>query len=290
MRFAVLSDIHGNLPALQAVFGDLAEQGFDRLIVAGDYIGGPQPVEAINLLLEYAPIMISGNSDTNLLRLRKGEAPEGWYDSHQFALLRWAERNVDDRTLDILQSLPEQESITLLDSDTIRVVHGSPRDQYESIFPLSAPDTLETAFAQIEENILICGHTHVPWVIERKDRIALNPGAVGGPLNGQVGANYAILEKRADRWAVEHRFVSYDTALIRNAFESSGLLLEGGALARAFLRSIETGTDVAMHFLRHAYDLAENTGYKKVKVVPDGIWEEAVKSYDWESIIAPCVP
>lgn len=290
MRFAVLSDIHGNLPALQAVFEDLARQGFDQLIVAGDYIGGPQPVEAINLLLGYDPIMISGNSDTNLLKLRNGEAPKEWYDSHQFSLLRWANNHVDDRTMEILQSLPEQQSIICSAADSIRIVHGSPRDQYESIFPLSAPDTLDVAFAQIEENILICGHTHVPWVIERSDRIGLNPGAVGGPLNGQAGANYAILEKGIDGWGVEHRSLSYDINLIRKAFKDSGLLLEGGALARAFLHSIETGTDVALTFLQYAYELAEGAGYKDVSVVPDHIWEQADRTFDWESSIDPCTP
>jgi len=290
MRFAVLSDIHGNLPALEAVIGDLAEQGFDKLILAGDYIGGPHPVESINMLLPYDPVMISGNSDSNLIRLRNDKAPEEWYESLQFSLLRWANNNVDDRTIDILQSLPEQRSIPLTGSNAIRVVHGSPRNQAESIFPESDPETLEIAFSKIKEQVLICGHTHVPWKIERNGRLALNPGAVGGPLNGQVCAHYAILDRGRDCWDVEHRSVIYDISLIRKAFDESGLLHEGGALARAFLRSIETGTDVALKFLKHAYNLADDAGFKNVSVVPDDIWEQADKTFDWESTIDPCTP
>ena len=290
MRFAVLSDIHGNLPALEAVIGDLAEHGFERLILAGDYIGGPHPVESINLLLTYDPIMISGNSDSNLLRLRNGKAPLEWYESLQFSLLRWANQNIDDRTLEILQSLPEQLSISLSGSDAIRVVHGSPRNQAESIFPESDPETLEIAFSNIKEQVLICGHTHVPWLKEQNGRLALNPGAVCGPLNGQACAQYAILDRGKECWHVEHRSVSYDIALIRKAFIESGLLHEGGALARAFLRSIETGTDVALNLLKHAYNLADDAGYKYVSAVPDDIWEQADKTFDWESTIDPCTP
>lgn len=76
---AVLSDVHGNLPALEAVLDDLYYHPIDRIIFAGDFIGGPQPVETFLRLSSVEAIMITGNSDTNLTKLRTGQAPREWH-------------------------------------------------------------------------------------------------------------------------------------------------------------------------------------------------------------------
>ena len=173
MRLAVLSDIHGNLPALEAVLRDLERRDIDGIIVAGDFIGGPQPVETIRLLRARRTWMIRGNSDDNLLRLGNGLAPQAWHSSRQFALLRWARRHVDRGTFGFLQSLPQQRVVQVPGRVAIRVVHGSPRDPYESIFPEREPATLDAALAQVNEPVFVCGHTHIPWKVERHGRLAL---------------------------------------------------------------------------------------------------------------------
>lgn len=284
MQIAVFADIHGNLPALEAVLEDCERFNPDQLIVAGDYIGGPQPNQVLQLLQDRNALMISGNSDTNLIRLIDGEAPPGWYRSQQFALLRWSGRNISPDQLDFLRSLPRTRSLHFPGADPIRLVHGSPRDQYESIFPYRAPATLEAALAETSEPVLVCGHTHTPWTVERGGRLALNPGAVCGPLNGEIGAQYALLRWGSGPWRSELRSVPYDLELIRTAFRDSGLLQEGGALARAFLRSIETGSDVAKWFLDHAYQLAAAAGAGEVDVVPDPFWKQAEDSFDWDAV------
>lgn len=231
--------------------------------------------------------MISGNSDTTLLRYRNGKAPKEWNDNHQFALLRLANKNIDEITIKYLQSLPDQCSIQISDKDAIRVVHGSPRDQYESIFPKLEPETLEIALAQTEEPVFICGHTHIPWKVERDGILAFNPGAVCGPLNGQICAQYAILNWDKDHWQVEHRTVDYDLDLIRAAFHNSGLLHEGGTLARCFLQSIETGQNITERFLNHAYRMAEQAGFGEMNVIPDDVWVQADETFDWECSAQP---
>lgn len=287
MRLAVLADVHGNLPALEAVLDDLQPYAIEGLIVAGDFIGGPQPIETIQRLSRLKALMICGNSDLNLIKLRTDQAPREWHDSLQFALLRWSDRHIDEDTFDLLQSLPEQRSIHMPGTAAIRVVHGSTRDPYESIFPDLEPDTLEIALDQTEEPVFICGHTHIPWKVELHDRLAINPGAVCGPLNGEICAQYATLTWHDNRWQAEHRSVPYDLDLIRTAFYSSGLLDEGGALARSFLCSIETGQNVAEWFLDHACRLSEEAGYGGLRVVPDEIWERAEATFDWESTTEP---
>jgi putative phosphoesterase len=282
MRFAVLSDIHGNLPALEAVFKDLEPFSLDGIIVAGDYIGGPQPNETIRLLRSMKGWMIRGNSDDNLIRYSKGKASDSWRDSKQWALTRWTYRKLDVEILVFLKSLPQQRVVKIGNTSPIRVVHGSHRDPSESIYPVDDPGLIKIVFSEVKEPVFICGHTHISWAIEQPGRLALNPGAVCGPLNGYVGAEYALLSWENYQWNAELRKVPYDIERVRMAFQNSGLLEEGGALAKAFLRSIETGSNIAEDFLSYAYKRAEAAGFKGCEVVPDSVWDAAAETFDWK--------
>jgi putative phosphoesterase len=283
MRLAVLSDVHGNLPALEAVLRDVERHRVDGVIVAGDFIGGPQPVETIRMLRALDGWMIRGNSDANVLRYGAGEAPAAWHTSRQWALMRWACRHLDEETFAFLASLPEQRVVEIPRTAPIRVVHGSPRHPAEGICPDLDPAAPEAALAQVDEPVLVCGHTHRPWKWGRDGRLALNPGAVCGPLDGTLDAQYALLVWQDGRWEAEHRAVGYDLARIRAAFRESGLLEEGGALARSFLVSIETGRNGADDFLAHAYALAAEAGFERCEVVPDAIWERAAATFEWDA-------
>jgi len=95
MRLAVLADVHGNLPALEAVLDDVHRHTVDGFIVAGDLIAAPHANETIRLLRSLGSWMIRGNSDDNLLRYNAGDAPEAWRTSRQFGLLRFAHRHLD---------------------------------------------------------------------------------------------------------------------------------------------------------------------------------------------------
>lgn len=282
LRIAVLSDIHGVLLPLETILGELQGERIDGYIVAGDLTAGPQPVETLRLLDSLNPWMIRGNSDNYLLRLEDGSAPEGWHSSRQWSLARWSWRHVGRPWLMYLRTLPEQLVIDIRGADPVRVVHGSPRNIGEHLYPAEFGEApLAAALAGIPERVLVCGHTHVPWLARRDGKLAFNPGGVCSPLNGVVGAQYAILSWERDGWEVEHRLAEYDTRGVRRVFESSGLLAEVGPLARAFLLCIETGRDYALAFLRHADRLAEQAGAGRAAVVPDDIWDAAAASFDW---------
>jgi predicted phosphodiesterase len=251
----------------------------DGIIVAGDYTGGPHSNETLQLLRGLDRWMIRGNSDDNLIRYDTGVAPDSWKTSKQWALTRWTLHQLEKDNLDYLKSLPNQLVVEFHDKPPIRVVHGSHRDPSESLFPHIDPGIIEGIFNEVIEPVFICGHTHISWKHERDDRLALNPGAVCGPLNGFVGSEYAILSWENDRWHAELHQVCYDMDLIRIDFTESGLLAEGGALAKAFLRSIETGLNIAEDFLSYAYKLSENAGYHGYEVVPDHIWDQADRTF-----------
>jgi putative phosphoesterase len=282
-KLAVLADVHGNLPALQAVLSMLDALLLDGILVAGDMAGGPHTSETIHLLRERNCIMIRGNGENNHLRYEKGLAPQSWWNSRQFALLRWSHRRLSPGLLTFFEQLPEQRVIHLDGTDPIRMVHGSPRDPAEGLSPDEEPQALQAALAQTPEPVLICGHTHIPWRWIYNGKLVFNPGAVCGALNGDVRAQYALLEWREGRWQLEHHAVPYDIERLRRDFEESGLLAEGGHLARAFLLSCETGVDVALGLLQYANRLAKGTGCGDYDVISDEIWEQAGSTFPWDN-------
>jgi predicted phosphodiesterase len=284
MRLAILADVHGNLPALEAVLADVRQYDVDGYVVAGDLTGGPQQVEAINLLRSLNSQFIRGNGENYILRFDSGDAPEGWRVSRQWAPMRWAYRQLDRETLDLIAAWPEQLVLARPDTDAIRIVHGSPRSASEKVLPGSGSMALTTALAQTAEPVLVCAHTHIPWQHTRNGRLALNPGAVCGPLNGEVGAQYALLTWQDHHWQAEHHAVPYDLQDICAAYQASGLLEHGGFFARVNLLCIETGQNLAEDFLAHAYRLAALAGFKNCTVVPDDIWEQAAATWDWRLV------
>jgi putative phosphoesterase len=282
MRLAVLADVHGNLPALEAVLNDIHRRTVEGIIVAGDHTALPHANETIRLLRSLGSWMIRGNSDDNLLRYDAGDTPEAWRTSRQFGLLRFAHRHLNKDSMEYLKSLPEQRVIEIAGTVPIRVVHGSPWNPSEGLSPDWDLTALNLALTQTPEPVLICGHTHIPWKFERDGKLAFNPGAVCGPLHGDMRAQYAVVTWQDDRWEVEHYAVPYDLTQMRRIFQESGLLEEGGALARAFLLSIETGQNVGEDWLSFTYRLAAETGFKNCDVVPDAIWEQAAATFDWD--------
>jgi putative phosphoesterase len=282
MRLAVLCDVHGNLPALEAVLEDARLRDIHGIIIAGDLSGGPEADETVRRMLSFRHWMVRRNSDLNLLRYAEDLAPPEWHTGRQYALLRWGCQHNHQETLRLLRTLPEQLVIAIPGTAPIRVVHGSPRDPFEGLSP-DEPEALETAMTQADEPVLVCGHTHIPWQRERNGRLVLNPGAVCGPLNGDVRAQNALLTWDGCHWLAEHHAAAYDLASISASFHDSGFLEQGGALARAFLLSIQTGRNVSLAFLEHAYGLAAQGGHGQCDAVPDEVWDKAELTFDWET-------
>ncbi len=299
-RLAILADIHANLPALEAVLADAQQYDIDGIIVAGDLIGGgPQPVQVVRLLRSLDSLIIRGNNENYFLAYDTGQAPDAWRTSYQWAALRWSYSRLDRETLDLFTALPEQRVVAPDGAAPIRVVHGSLHSTSGQLFPDHdpaqlhwfrkagllppdrEPDRLGVALAQINEPVLVCGHTHISWKQEQDGWMVLNPGSVGAPINGDARAQYALLTWQDDRWQAQHRAVPYDLGHIRAAFRESGLLAAGSDFARACLLTIETGHNIVGYFVSHVYGLAAEAGYGDCDVVPDAIWERAVTTFDW---------
>lgn len=295
MRLAILADIHGNLPALEAVLADARAQGVDGYVIAGDLLlGAPFPVETLDRLRALDAWIIRGNNDVYFTRYDAGAAPETWQTSAQWALLRWSYARLDRDALDYLAVLPDRVTVTLPGIAPICVVHGSPRALSEGIIP-DDPETgrkfaqsrstnnigVEDALAQIPEPVLVCGHTHIAWKYHNNGRLALNPGAIGGSNDGVVGTEYALLTWESERWTADLRVVDYGVDALLAAYQDSGMLAECGAMARALMRNAETGQNYAWYLVLHAFDLAAQAGIAHDGVVPDDIWEHAAATLEW---------
>ncbi len=280
MRLAILADIHGNIPALETALKEIEKDSVAGFIVAGDMVAGPNPVEAINCLRELDAWMIRGNNENYILRYASGDAPGWWYTTRQWAFMHWNYRRMDEDTLNFMKTLPEQRTISFARTNPIRVVHGSPRNVSELVYPDKDMEPLHTALGMVSEPVLIFGHTHEPWQMRLDGRLALNPGSVCGTFVGKTGGSYVILSWEHDRWEVELREVHYDVALARKAFENTGLLEAGGAFAKCWLHDIETGINTLPRFVKYAYRKAAEAGYPDSPFVPDEIWERAARSFE----------
>lgn len=294
-RLAVLADIHGNLPAFQAVMADLDLQGpVDRILVAGDMICGPDQSAVLQELLGRDAIMIQGNNDSAVARIAAGTAPPYVYTAKQFSLRRWSCEHLTREEIAFISALPEQRVVSLPGADPIRMVHGSPdsinelvippdcgisRAQITRMVPDYNPNRLAEILQAASEPVLIFGHTHLPWHAWIDQRLAINPGAVCFPENGYIGAQYAILTWDGARWLPEFHAVRYDMEAARRAHEMSGFS-DTGPLARIFLREMLTGKDILPDFFGLAEQLAKEAGMESLPYIPDSIWDQVGAVFD----------
>jgi predicted phosphodiesterase len=197
---ALLYDVHGNLPALQAVLDDARRQGADRWILGGDYaLFGPEPEETVELLRTLSPaIWIRGNGE------RWTAQPDAAPDNPVVPPAIGACREALGATLvEELGALPEG-----AEHAGTRYVHASPISDVRSFFPQPDDDEAELLDG-VEEPRLVFGHTHLPFrrISTTRGIELVNPGSVGMPLDGDPRAAYALVHP--DR-RVEHRRLPYD--------------------------------------------------------------------------------
>ena len=202
VRLCVVSDIHGNLHALEAVLADARGSGADMLVVAGDLVHqGPRPAETLDLLCSLdgdglgAVRMIRGNTDRHLLEDPAVERREA---------VEWTRERLGAERLRRLAELPAELAI----GDRL-VVHGSPRADDHGIWPHTPVEEFDSPRW---DSVLVCGHTHQAMHRREGARHVVNGGSVAWPLDGDPRPGYALLEDGDGDLRVELRRVDYDRA------------------------------------------------------------------------------
>jgi diadenosine tetraphosphatase ApaH/serine/threonine PP2A family protein phosphatase len=237
MRVAVVSDIHGNLPALEAVLKALAP--YDALWQLGDIVGyGPQPDEVVGRLRAESARGVCGNHDAAAL----GRIESSWFNEDARSAVHWTAETIGQQTREWLGELPQRTVQHVKGEEThegtFTLVHGSPRDPiWEYVF--SGP-VAEASFRSFATAHCLVGHTHVPLVFREDDgavealspspksqlkldarRTILNPGSVGQPRDGDPRACGMILD--TDAMTAEWHRVDYPITTTQERMRSAGL-------------------------------------------------------------------
>jgi putative phosphoesterase len=234
MRIAVISDIHGNLTALEAVLEDIARRGLEGILHLGDLVGyGPRPEEAAARIREAGIHGVVGNYDLAVCGAdeEKGlgylKAPVS--PPHRASYLRTRERTGGE-TRRYLLGLPAQ--IRIEEEEKVFLfVHGSPERPNEYL-PASTPEErLRELFDGTGADVLVTGHTHVPLARPVGERLHLNPGSVGLPRDGDPRAAYLILDTTRGFRAEEVR-VTFDVESVARDCVISGFPIEQAEMFR----------------------------------------------------------
>jgi predicted phosphodiesterase len=188
---AVLSDIHGVLPALDAVLAEPDVQAADRIVLTGDIAAGPQPVPVLDRLLGLGDRVtwVRGNADRELVELARGET-----DDVGDPIAPWAARQLTADHVDWLARLPYPVTLAVDGFGEVVFCHATPRDDEEVVLVDSRLEHWAEVLAglPVEVMTVVCGHTHMPFTRLAHRRQIINPGSVGMPY-GRAGAHWALL-------------------------------------------------------------------------------------------------
>ena len=189
MRVAAIADIHGNLPALEATLQEVEREQPDLIVVCGDVASGPQPSESLALLRGLAGArFVRGNADRGLVAAYDGtERPRLAGPAADWCA---AQISKDDR--DFLAAFEETIPIDVDGLGRVLFCHGSPRSDMEIMTARTAEARLDEFLAGVEADVVVCGHTHMPFNRMHGDIRLVNPGSVGMPY-GKTGAHWALL-------------------------------------------------------------------------------------------------
>ncbi|PWU44066.1 YfcE family phosphodiesterase [Micromonospora globispora] len=238
-RVAVLSDIHGALPPLEAVLAEPDVAAADLIVLTGDIAAGPQPVEVLDLLatLGERACWVRGNADRELVEARAGKPSP-------IEVSNWAAGQLRDDHVARLAGLPLTVTLPIAGLDEVLFCHATPRDDEEVVLVDTRMERWSAVFAGLpaEVGTVVCGHTHMPFTRLVDRRLVVNPGSVGMPYGG-AGAWWALLGP-----GVQLRRTGYDidAACARVGAESG--FPDAAEWANEYLRSRHTDADALAVF------------------------------------------
>ena len=194
MRIAAIYDVHGNLPALEAVLADVKRAGVDGVVVGGDVVPGPMPEETIDALLalEVPARFIRGNGEREVLALLAGAAPKRIPAPYVY-VMRWVAQNVRPEQARVLASWPETLETDIAGIGTVLFCHATPESD-EAVFTRATPERhLPASLASAGVPLVVCGHTHMQFDRTVAGVRVVNAGSVGMPF-GEPGAYWLLLD------------------------------------------------------------------------------------------------
>ncbi|RGC70912.1 phosphodiesterase [Micromonospora sp. MW-13] len=238
-RVAVLSDVHGALPPLEAVLAEPDVAAADLIVLTGDVAAGPQPVEVLDLLASLGDRVrwVGGNADRELVEARAGKPSD-------IDVSNWAAEQLRDDQVEWLAGLPLTVTLPVAGLGEVLFCHATPRDDEEIVLV----DSRMARWAEVLSGVpaavgtVVCGHTHMPFTRLVDRRLVVNAGSIGMPYGGP-GADWALLGPGAQ---LRRTAFDVDAACARVATESG--FPDAAAWADEYLRSRHSDADALAVF------------------------------------------
>lgn len=281
MKYLVLSDIHGNNVALEAVLNKVPKSRYQKILVLGDNVGdGPCPDKVIKMLTDLGAIMIQGNREELAVNHFNG-FPET-QTALQWKFMRESISFLTPDQRNFIADLDKQKTVT--DGDlSIKMVHGSP-DSIRELLQYNNKNRLNECLESISENILLCGHNHYQFAyLGPNEKLVLNPGSVGLSQKGEAfRADYALLNICHNQYSFELNHTYYDGEAIKKEYIDRNLWDSTiwGQLAH---REMSEGKTYIVSFARFVFSLAKSKN-APTHPLDDDIWREATKKWNWNSV------
>jgi putative phosphoesterase len=229
-RVAVLSDVHGNAAALDAVRKAVKAAQPDATLICGDHVlNGPEPGATVDVLRELeaaGAMVVQGNTDVAVADFDYSAAfpwlTEGVPESYR-AAAEWAHDELSDEQLDWLRRLPAERRLRIEDT-LILACHASPGSQTQGFDPALDPTVVYESVARTDARIICCGHTHVPEIRDLGWKVIVNDGSAGYVFDGDPTASWALVTLTDDGEATaEIKRTSFDALSVANAISARGL-------------------------------------------------------------------
>jgi len=273
MKIALISDIHANLPALEAILKDAHKRNVEAIWNMGDILGyGAFPNQVIELAIEENIQSIIGNYDDKVLKVKekkkdwkKGKTPEKW------VAYEWTYKNLTKSNSDYLDALPNEIRLEI-EGKKFLFTHASPESNEEHLAPDTPEERLEELANKADADVIIFGHSHIPFKRKVGKVWFINPGSVGRQSDGDPRTSYAILNIRhPNLFRIDHYRIEYDIERAIEAIHDSGLpelfaqmILEGRSLEKVKEKSagkMKKPESIEAK-LESSYELAQSCGYE----------------------------
>jgi predicted phosphodiesterase len=228
-RIAVLSDVHGNATALEAVRKALKKEKPDAVIVAGDLVmNGPEPAAAIDALRAMeadGATIVQGNTDVAVADFDYAAAfpwfTDGVPDAHR-AAAEWAHDELGDERIGWIRRLASERRLVLEDT-MVLACHASPGSQTQGFDAQLDPSVVLERISRTDARVICCGHTHLPDVRDLGWKMIVNDGSAGYIFDGDPTASWALIEIDGTNVSAEIRRTEFDTMTVSNAISARGL-------------------------------------------------------------------
>jgi putative phosphoesterase len=207
MRVAAIYDIHGNLPALEAVLQEIRHEKVDRIVVGGDVLPGPMPRETLDRLrdLDTPTHFIYGNGEVAVLQQLAGKEPSAVPQAFR-PVIRWTADQLDPQHQPWLSSWPKTLTLEIAGLGSVLFCHATPQNENDIFTRLTPDDRLVPLFEKLDAAIVICGHTHMQFDRTIGHTRIVNAGSIGMPF-GKAGTDWLLLGPD-----IQFRHTAYDLA------------------------------------------------------------------------------